>query len=232
EQLGAGRVGFYRQPVNVGSTKNFNTCLQRSTGHLVHILHSDDWVLPGFYDRVELSVRRHPQVALFATRSFVVDEAGDLNALSPRVASLEVPSKDVSGFLYSNQLFTPSVVVRRTFYESAGGFLEQLRHTADWEMWVRALSTGGGCVINQPLACYRHFAANESNRYARTAENVRDFLRLRDVFAGRFPEFSVATFNQMAMGVAAAQAQNFRRLQDIEAAVSNESVCRDLRNEL
>ena len=47
--VGRGRVGFYRQPQNVGHTKNFETCLRRSRGKVVHLLHGDDYVLPGFY---------------------------------------------------------------------------------------------------------------------------------------------------------------------------------------
>src|SRR4051812_35395473 len=33
------RVTFYRQPQNVGHTRNFNSCLQRARGQLVHLLH-------------------------------------------------------------------------------------------------------------------------------------------------------------------------------------------------
>ena len=49
EELGRGRVGFFRQPRNVGHVANFNTCLERSRGRLVHLLHGDDCVRDGFY---------------------------------------------------------------------------------------------------------------------------------------------------------------------------------------
>src|SRR5215211_2985875 len=38
-EVGKGRVGFYRQPQNVGHTKNFEICLKRSRGKVVHLLH-------------------------------------------------------------------------------------------------------------------------------------------------------------------------------------------------
>ncbi len=50
-RLGGGRVAFHRQPENVGVVGNLNTCLQRSRGELVHLLHGDDFVLDGFYRR-------------------------------------------------------------------------------------------------------------------------------------------------------------------------------------
>ena len=42
--LGKGRVKYYRQPQNVGSLRNFETCINRANGHLVHLLHGDDRV--------------------------------------------------------------------------------------------------------------------------------------------------------------------------------------------
>lgn len=52
KEIGKGRISFFRQPDNVGATANFNTCIQRAKGQWVHILHSDDTVLPGFYNRL------------------------------------------------------------------------------------------------------------------------------------------------------------------------------------
>src|SRR5215211_1793383 len=43
-ELGGGRVDFFRQPRNVGHVENFNTCLRRAQGRLVHLLHGDDAV--------------------------------------------------------------------------------------------------------------------------------------------------------------------------------------------
>ena len=51
-EVGHGRVTFYRQPQNVGHTENFATCLQRSRGRLIHLLHGDDGVRDGFYRKM------------------------------------------------------------------------------------------------------------------------------------------------------------------------------------
>lgn len=227
-EFGRGRVAFYRQPQNVGATRNFNSCLDRSVGHLVHILHGDDWVLPGFYDRVELSTRRHAEAVLFGTRAFYVDEGGNLDSLSPRTPSLERPGRDISPFVYANPFCTPAMVVRRGFYESSGGFLPELIHTADWEMWVRAIGYAGGFMLNEPLACYRRFAGNDTNRLTRTGDNLRDFLRLGDIFSSRYGGFNRPAFVQMVANAAAAQARNFRHLHDNEAAAANERLLHEI----
>src|SRR5262245_36101477 len=49
QELGQGRVEFYRQSQNLGHTKNFQSCIERSRGQLIHLLHGDDYVLNGFY---------------------------------------------------------------------------------------------------------------------------------------------------------------------------------------
>ena len=58
-RLGRGRVAFHRQPENVGVVGNLNTCLQRSRGELVHVLHGDDRVLDGFYWTLDKRLREH-----------------------------------------------------------------------------------------------------------------------------------------------------------------------------
>ena len=52
-EIGKGRIGFFRQEKNVGSLRNFETCLNRSEGVLIHLLHGDDLVKPGFYREIE-----------------------------------------------------------------------------------------------------------------------------------------------------------------------------------
>jgi glycosyltransferase involved in cell wall biosynthesis len=227
-EFGQGRIRFHRQPHNVGATRNFTACVERSHGHLVHILHADDWVLPGFYERIELLARRHPEMAFFSTRAFLVDESGGIESVNARTPTLEKPSKDITPFVYSNPFSPPAIVVRRQFYEALGGFIPELVHTADWEMWVRAVGYAGGCVLNQPLACYRTFKGSDSNRLARTAENLRDFLRLGEIFRSRYGGFNHQAFLQMVTDVARAQACRFRDLCDLEAATANETLLQEL----
>ena len=41
-------VRYERNPINLGAVATFNRCIALSSGELVHILHGDDTVLPGF----------------------------------------------------------------------------------------------------------------------------------------------------------------------------------------
>jgi hypothetical protein len=155
QQLGAGRVTFHRQPRNVGHTANFNTCIRRARGEVVHILHDDDRVRPGFYAHLEDPLREHPEVGAAFTRNIYADADGQWHSFSP----VERPTAGIlEGWLEriasGQRTTTPAVVVRRSTYETLGGFDETLR-AEDWEMWVRIATRFPVWFEPEPLAIYR-----------------------------------------------------------------------------
>lgn len=219
-RVGAGRVRFERNPRNLGAVPNFNHCIALSKGELIHILHGDDLVTLGFYDAISRMAAENPACAFFATRTIAVDEDGVPEWISGRIKTLEQASHDVSEVVMSQQFQTPSVVVRRSFYERHGGFETEFVHCADWEMWVRAISEGGGVVNPQPLARYRVFSANDTGRLSLTGGNIRDRVRLIDRFS-KFQGFRHAEFLQGCAGLALAQAERFARDGNALAAHAN-----------
>jgi glycosyltransferase involved in cell wall biosynthesis len=226
-ELGEGRVQFYRKPANGGAIANFNTCVERSRGQLVHILHGDDLVLPEFYGRVGALAEKHEGIAGFFVRCLDIGPEGELLYLSTRLTWLEKGSRVVDPMLVTNPIKTPGCVVRRSFYEMHGGFKPAFVHVADWEMWVRVVSEGGGIFINSPLAEYRIFPENDTGRLARTAGNLRDMIQL-----GREWERSRASFNSREFlnevsNQAKKQAEHFLMAGDREAAAANWAVFRE-----
>lgn len=176
-EVGRGRISFHRKAVNQGAIANFNTCIERSRGHFVHILHGDDYLLPGFYSEIEKLVARCPDRSLYATRCLFVDESGQISGITPELPCLVHDSLETNAFWDGNPLQFAGVVMRRSFFEQHGGFCESLVHCADWDMWRRATLLGRAAVSPFALACYRMFAANDTGRLMRTGENLRDILR-------------------------------------------------------
>lgn len=215
------RIAFSRTPGNLGLAGCWNTCLERSRGQWVHILHQDDYVLPGFYQRLEEASRAHPEVSLIAARSFFVDEEGVIWHVSERVRNLENGGKVVDDFFCGCPLQCPGVAVRRAFYEANGGYNPQFVYTLDMEMWTRIISLGGGCVIPEPLACYRSSNGNESSRLARTADDLRDFENLNRLFAERFSGFDHGKATRRLCYMAYDRVERFSKLGDSEAAAAN-----------
>jgi glycosyltransferase involved in cell wall biosynthesis len=228
EDLGRGRVNFHRTPRNEGPTATFNRCIRRSRGKLVHILHGDDYVLPGFYAQVAALAARYPDLSLLATRSFFVDEEGVIAGVTSRVRGLEDGGHSVDDFYRGLPVQCAGVVVRRSFYERNGGFVRALTHTADWEMWTRAVAGGGGLVSPQVLACYRVTDGNDTGRLMRTGENLRDYLRLYDIFASRYPGWDRTWALNYVRLLAVRQANRFSERGDEEAYRANLAFWKEL----
>jgi GT2 family glycosyltransferase len=176
--LGTDRVELVRQAENVGHVRNFNTCLQRSRGHLVHLLHGDDQVRPGFYGTMERSFDGRPEVGAAFCRYIAMDERGHWHNVAPLVRER---SGVLDGWLeeiaIGQRLQAPSMVVRREVYERVGGFDDRIRYYGeDWEMWVRIAAHTAVWYEVEPLAVYRTHPASLSGRSARTGDNVRDLM--------------------------------------------------------
>lgn len=228
-EVGQGRVQFHRKPHNGGAVPNFNTCIERSRGQLVHILHGDDLVGPEFYQHFASRFEKHPHCAGVFSRALVVDEYGGLDELTPRIRSLEAPSDNPQELLMSDPIRTPAAVIRRSFYESHGGFMPHLVHTADWEMWVRVIRLGTAVMINEPLATYRMFSVNDTSRLRRTAGNLRDYIQLADCFASAgIDGFDRKQFLRGVGKAALRQAQSFRRQGDDLAFRANLDLWKEL----
>lgn len=209
KDIGKGRVAFYCKPKNGGAISNFNTCIERSNGHLVHILHGDDYVTRGFYEEILGLKRRVPDAAFFGCRNFGVDEDGVINWVSPRIPELESGGNSAASFYYGTAMQFCGVVIRRDFFEKYGGFLSSLVHTSDCEMWTRAISLGGGIASSRVLSNYRMFSSNDTSKLMQTAENIRDLERLHECFASRFSDFESERARTRAAKLAREQGYQF-----------------------
>lgn len=228
QELGRNRILFYRKRSNEGATRNFNTCISRSQGHIVHILHGDDYVDRDFYLKFGLAFDNSPACAAVFSRAFVVDEQSELIGMTPYVDSLRQVSDDPRELMIVNPLRTPAVAVKRCFYEQHGGFDNTLVHVADWEMWVRIVVRGAARMLNKPLAFHRTFSASDTSKLARKADHLRDCLRLSEKWHTQNLEgFDHAAFDWMIIRWGFSEGQRFRALGDHDAAAANFKFWRD-----
>lgn len=199
-ELGQGRVGFYRQPENVGHLRNFQTCLERSRGRWVHLLHGDDYVLAGFYSRLELAFAATPQPGAAFCRQIFVDERGRPEHLSP----LEQPDRGILNnwlerIAVGQRLQTPAIVVGRQVYEQLGGFDCRLKWVEDWEMWVRLAAHYPVWYEPEPLAAYRVHPGSNSSHLIRTGENIRDVRRAVSLIKPYLPPSQADKLTKVAL---------------------------------
>lgn len=177
-ELGKGRVEFYRQSHNQGYIKNFKTCLQRSRGHLIHLLHGDDYVLSNFYQKMQQGFDSNPMVGAAFCRHLYLDEVKQTRIPSAMEADksgvLEDWLEKIAG---GQRVATPSIVVRRAVYEKLGGFDDRFTCAGeDWEMWVRIAAHYPVWFEPEILAVYRVTRAGSL-----TASASRNFRLVQDM---------------------------------------------------
>ena len=194
------RVSYFRHPQNVGPQANFTTCVQRSKGHWVHILHGDDMVAPGFYETFEAVARNHPDIGAAFCRVLNVDGNGAWIDIS----NLELANPGVHGSLIQtlavkNIIMFPSMVVKRTTYERTGGFHPDLFHSADWDMWKRVALSTDVWYEPTPLAMYRIHPQSDTSNLMQTGANIADARNAIDIARRYLPEMHSAEWSRQAL---------------------------------
>ena len=136
-ELGAGRVQYFRQAHNVGLLRNFETCINRARGHLVHLLHGDDLVLPGFYQAIGRLFEQYPSAgAAFSHYASINEEGQRTHSFGPLEAHEGLLANWLLRIAEDQCLQYACMVVRREVYEHLGSFYGT-DYGEDWEMWVR-----------------------------------------------------------------------------------------------
>lgn len=172
--LGGGRVSYYRQARNGGSLRNFQTCIERSRGHLIHILHGDDLIREGFYRRFENFFVTHAGAGAAFCRYAYIDEHSRLMYSQEREADETGVLADWLVRLSERQRIQyVAMVVRRSVYEALGGFYG-VEYGEDWEMWVRIAAHYKMGYIPDILADYRRHSLSITGRTMLTGKNMED----------------------------------------------------------
>lgn len=198
EAVGRGRVTLYRQDANVGHVRNFETCLRRARGRLIHLLHGDDYVRDGFYQRMERAFANADVGAAFCRQVFM-DADGHWQGVSPLELRQSGVLPDALERLAAEQrIMTPSIAVRRDVYEALGGFDTRLVCSEDWEMWVRIASRYAIWYEVEPLAVYRMHDASNTGRHVRSGADMRYTCQAISIFRSYLPDPIADTVSRKA----------------------------------
>ena len=188
-EVGRGRVEFFRQPRNVGHTKNFETCLRRARGKVVHLLHGDDYVLDGFYRKLQHAFESQPEIGAAFCRQIFIDEWENWDAYSPlEQTESGILHNGLEHLALEQRIMTPSIVVLREVYERLGGFDSRLICSEDWEMWVRIAAQYPIWYQIEPLAAYRMHSASNTGRHVRNGDDMRYTRIAIELFKSYLPK--------------------------------------------
>lgn len=178
EETGKGRVLYYVQPQNSGSVRNFETCLNRAKGEIVHLLHSDDKVLPGFYEKMNELYNLFPEVSAACANYIYIDENNKFLFNNNTEATEKCVLHDFI-LRIGERCFVQyaSMTVKRNVYEQTGGFYG-VNYGEDWQMWGTIAKDFSIAYTPEVLAEYRIHSSNISSNSFRTGKNFVDITKV------------------------------------------------------
>ena len=187
-ECGDGRVSYFRQPKNVGPQANFTTCIERSQGEWVHILHADDLVADGFYAAIEKAARANPTVGAAFCRTATIDATGARLSLSELEAEEAGIQHDLIGRLaVDNRIMFPSIAVKRQTYECVGGFHPSCFTPRIGTCGAESHSRCRSGTDPAPLAMYRLHEQSDTSSLMRTGANIADARHAIEIARGYLP---------------------------------------------
>jgi protein O-GlcNAc transferase len=139
DAIGAGIVRYYRNPQNLKQAGTWNAGASISRGQWIHLLHDDDYVLPGFYARLKQSLEGcEESIGAACTGYENINERGAVTFSKQMYGQYRgIAENFLERVGITNPLNPPAVVIRRTTYERLGGYHPEFTFLPDWEMYKR-----------------------------------------------------------------------------------------------
>lgn len=150
-QLSDTRISYLRHENNRGGSAARNTGLAAARGQLIAFQDSDDEWLPHKLERQVALLREAGETTgvVYCTyrRSFP-DGSSESHPADPASA----PRGEIHrALLWANFIGTPTIVARRSCYESVGGFDEALPRFQDWDWMIRVSRDWQVGFVEEPL---------------------------------------------------------------------------------
>lgn len=167
------RIRLYRNQTNLGQPATTNRCVELARGEYLVILHSDDWLLPHFSERLVPILDHYSGAAIAVGERLETDETGALYEVAPFYNSdcLIPGERQAKVFLFMS--FLPcQVLARRTVVLEVGG--ADLRHIVNLDglLWFKCALAGDVGYLREPVGVYRRHATSTSARYNRRIDHM------------------------------------------------------------
>jgi hypothetical protein len=162
------RVDFIRHPVNKGHIRTYNEGIEWTTGEYWLQLSADDVVAPGAFHRATSVMNRYPNVGLAYGRALMAPAAESFPTLAGSNEFLLITGRDFLQHTCEtgrNPVPTPTAIVRTALQKQIGGYLPELPHSGDLEMWMRIAVYADVCVLKACQALYRWHGHNMQHHY-------------------------------------------------------------------
>jgi glycosyltransferase involved in cell wall biosynthesis len=187
-KIGKGRVRYFRQEKNVGSLRNFETCINRAKGKYIHLLHGDDRVKTGYYKHIEALFTKYPDAgAAFCAWNNIDEENYIFRRSDIEVGRPDLLVNWLPKLAEHTRIQYVAMAVKREAYEKLGSFYG-VTYGEDWEMWARVARDYPIAYTPEILAEYREHKSSISSNSFLSGKNVQDISKVITTISGYLPQ--------------------------------------------
>lgn len=191
------RVRVFAQPDRRGVAAARNFAMRQARGAYFALLDSDDVWHPTFVTMLMEILRASPGVDVVSGNAYNLGGAFDGQPWSPVVSGCR-SIRLIDMIEHENAVCVMSVL-RRSVYDTIGGFDETLECSEDYDFWIRAALAGFRFVQNPvPLAHYRRRADSLTSDEIRVLQGILMVLRLTRARCVDLPDEVAAIDRQIA----------------------------------
>jgi len=150
----------------------------------------------------------HPEIGAAFCRYISIDSDGNWETIAP----LEPEGRGIlvnwlERIAVGQRLQPPTIVVRRTVYETLGGFDTRISKMGeDWEMWVRIAAHYRVWYEPVPLAAYRIHGSSLTAEASPTGGDLRELRAVIEINRETLPTELAETITHKALETAATTA--------------------------
>jgi glycosyltransferase involved in cell wall biosynthesis len=182
-------VTFRRHISNKGHIATYNEGIEWSSGDFFLLLSADDYLLPGSLERAAQVFAENPGVGMVFGSALVLFENGAIEEVVPLKRTAETRIMSGTEFVAisgsTNIVPTPTAIIRTDLQKRVGGYLPDLPHSGDLEMWIRLATQSQIGFVKEYQAVYRRHTSNMSSIY--TDENIMsDFVQRKKAIYAAF----------------------------------------------
>lgn len=184
------RLRIIKNQINLGLPRSLNKGIAQSHGSYIARLDDDDfWCDVRKLEKQVKFLECNPECVLVGGGQIRINRKG--KALG-RYIPPEQDEQVRNVMLLSNPIPHTSVLFRKSAWETAGGYDENLNFSEDWDLWMRFGSFGKYYNFQEYFVAYLQDYQNRSNEHIREYAKIN--LRLREKYRAHFPNFWIGYF--------------------------------------
>lgn len=145
------QIKILENETNHGLAFSLNKAIEESKGDYIARMDTDDISFPDRFEKQVAYMKAHPDVDILGTFAKEFDQSHNL-----KMATFINKDDTKSLLLFTNCLFHPTVMIKKSFLEKTGiRYDENFLTSQDYDLWARASHKGNIEVLDEFLLLYR-----------------------------------------------------------------------------